>query len=107
MINDGAAITFESVAAKAGVSRSWLYSAADLRVQIAELRADTTSSIKRPTKLSQRATDMSLLTRLEVTQERLRQVIAENTHLRAQLELALGVNRAGRQGLKSTTEIRN
>src|SRR5664279_3848356 len=41
MTRDGEQITFETVAAKAGVSRSWLYSAIDLRDRIIELRATT------------------------------------------------------------------
>jgi len=48
----------------------------------------------------QRATDASLPARLEVTQERLRQVTADNAALRTQLEHALDTIRAERQGLR-------
>jgi hypothetical protein len=98
MIDTGQEITFDAVATTAGVSRSWLYGAADLRDRIIELRAMTRSTTKSPPP-PQRATETSLLTRLEVTQERLRQVTADNAALRAQLEQALGVIRAERQGL--------
>lgn len=98
MIDTGQEITFEAVATKAGVSRSWLYSAAELRDRIIELRVMTRPAPTTPPP-PQRATEASLLTRLEVTQERLRQVTADNAALRAQLEQALGVIRAERQGL--------
>ena len=98
MIDTGQEVTFEAGAAAAGVSRSRLYATADLRDRIIELRVMTRSAtqILPP---PQRATEASLLTRLELTQERLRQVTADKTALRAQLEQALGVIRAERQGL--------
>jgi hypothetical protein len=103
MIDTGEAITFEKVAAQACVSRSWLYSSTDLRDRIIELRG-TKRSIAAPSPpLRQRATEASLLTRLELTQERLRKVTAENISLRAELEQALGMIRAERQGLAETT----
>jgi len=37
----GAVVTYEAVAASAGVSRSWLYGQADLRVEIERLRERT------------------------------------------------------------------
>ena len=37
----GCVVTFESVAESAGVSRSWLYGQADLRVEIERLREST------------------------------------------------------------------
>jgi hypothetical protein len=81
------------------VSRSWLYSAADLRDRIIELRAGSRPTPEPSPVPWQRATEASLLTRLELTQERLRQVTADNAALRSQLERALGVNRAQQQGL--------
>ena len=99
MIDTGQEVTFEAVATTAGVSRSWLYGAADLRDRIIELRAITRSAPGPQTPPPQRATEASLLTRLELTQERLRQATADNASLRAQLEQALGVIRAERQGL--------
>jgi hypothetical protein len=99
MIDNGDEITFEAVVTRAGVSRSWLYSATDLRDRIIELRATTRPAPQASPAPRQPATEASLLTRLEVTQERLRQVTADNVDLRAQLEHALGVLRAERQGL--------
>jgi len=99
MIRDGEEITFDTVAAKAGVSRSWLYQATDLRDRIIELRATTRRRSAAAPAPQQRASQASLLARLEITQERLRQVMADNATLRAQLQQALGVVRAERQGL--------
>jgi hypothetical protein len=99
MISDGEEITFDTVAAKAGVSRSWLYQATDLRDRIIELRATTRPRSAAAPAPQQRASQASLLARLEITQERLRQVGVDNATLRAQLEQALGVIRAERHGL--------
>ena len=98
MIDNGDEVTFEAVATTAGVSRSWLYPPT-LRDRIIELRATTRPAPQASPAPRQPATEASLLTRLEVTQERLRQVTADNADLRAQLEHALGVLRAERQGL--------
>ena len=46
------------------------------------------------------ASSRSLPARLEVTQERLRQVTADHAALRTQLEHALDIIRAERQGLR-------
>ncbi|HEY5845654.1 MAG TPA: DUF6262 family protein [Nakamurella sp.] len=100
MIRDGAAITFHTVATKAGVSRSWLYQCTDLRDRIIELRDTTRPGPHTPPATRQRASHASLLARLEVTQDRLRRVVADNAALRAQLEQALGIIRAEQQGLQ-------
>ncbi len=93
-------ITFDTVAVKAGVSRSWLYQATDLRDRMIELPTTTRPMSAIAPAPQQRASQASLLARLEITQERLRQVVADNAALRAQLEQALGVIRAERQGLQ-------
>jgi hypothetical protein len=103
MTRDGEEVTFDAVATRAGVSRSWLYSATDMRDRIVELRATTRPALKAAPTPREHATEASLLTRLEVTQERLRQVKADNAALRSQLEQALGVIRAERQGLRPGT----
>jgi Family of unknown function (DUF6262) len=51
----GAPVTFEAVARAAGVSRSWLYAQADLRVEITRLREATHRSPSPPIPASQRA----------------------------------------------------
>jgi hypothetical protein len=89
----GAAITFETVAREAGVSRSWLYNQPDLRAEIERLRARHRVPATRPVPDRQRASDASLLRRLEAATERNRQLEAENRELRQALALALGEQR--------------
>lgn len=102
----GATITFAAVASQADVSRSWLYSQPDIRDQIQQLRQATTRSATAPIPASQRASDASLLRRLEAAHsERLRlldectQLRAEITRLRQQAARLLGEQRqAGKPG---------
>jgi len=94
MAKSGRAITFEALAREAGVSRSWLYNQPDLRAEIERLRLrrDPTSP-NRPVPNRQRASDASLLRRLESAAERIRNLEAENQQLREALALALGERR--------------
>ena len=88
------AISFDSVASEAGVSRSWLYAQPDLRAQIEQLRA---RNHQRPATAApperQRATDASLLRRLEAAADRIRRLEQDNQQLRAALAQALGEHR--------------
>ena len=61
----GAKITFESVADYAGVSRSWLYTQTDLKDEIPRLRIHNQPRHATTTPARQRATDDSLLQRLD------------------------------------------
>ena len=90
----GKPITFESVAREAGVSRSWLYAQADLRHEVERLRArhQTQSSSAFPPD-RQRASDTSLLRRLEAATERIRGLERDNRELRDALAQALGDQR--------------
>lgn len=90
---DGAAVTFESVARHAGVSRSWLYSQPDIRTEVERLRRAACRSPSPPIPAAQRTSDASLRTRLESAQERNRTLTAENQRLRRQLAHALGDRR--------------
>src|SRR4249919_956186 len=90
----GTTVTFEAVARAAGVSRSWLYAQADLRVEIERLRDTTQRAPSPPIPSSQRASDASLLQRLAEATERNRRLSEENARLRRQLERALGDHRA-------------
>lgn len=93
----GAAVTFEAVAREAGVSRSWLYTQADLRAEIHALRARTRPVPSAPlTPKRQAATDASLLRRLEVATERIRQLEEDNRQLSEALAEALGAARTVR-----------
>ncbi|WP_200309395.1 DUF6262 family protein [Streptomyces adelaidensis] len=90
----GTRISFETLAREAGVSRSWLYNQSDLRVEVERLRArHRPTPAARTTPERQRASDASLLRRLETATERSRQLEAENRELREALALALGEQR--------------
>jgi hypothetical protein len=92
---DGAPVTFELVARTAGVSRAWLYSDPEIREAVQHLRAaqrHTTATVP----ASQRATETSLLRRLEAAHVRNRELAAEIRQLREQLARAHGQLRAAR-----------
>ncbi|PZS34057.1 MAG: transposase [Pseudonocardiales bacterium] len=92
---DGEAITITAVAARAGVSRAWLYAESTLQAQLEQLRRRSTtrrgSSVRRAT--AQPASEPSLRTRLDIAHERIRRLTAENTRLQDQLSVALGRQR--------------
>jgi Family of unknown function (DUF6262) len=95
----GHPVTFAAVA-KQGVSRSWLYSQPDIRDQIQRLRDATTRSGSAPVPAAQRASDSSLLRRLEAAHaersrllEQQAQLREDNARLRRQLARALGDQR--------------
>ncbi|WP_306361458.1 DUF6262 family protein [Nocardia sp. CC227C] len=81
----------------AGVSRSWVYSQPDLVTRLDALRADF--EYAPPPQLEQpasRASDQSLLVRLEIAHQRIRALGQENERLRAQLACTLGELRFAR-----------
>ncbi|MBT2532426.1 transposase [Arthrobacter sp. ISL-48] len=94
--NQGSAVTFEAVAAAAGVSRSWLYTQADLRAVIIGLRDDGRPRQPRASRSS--ASTESLRVRLNASLERNREPSTEIKHLRDQLALALGRSRRRNTG---------
>lgn len=87
-------VTFQIVAQKAQVSRSWLYTQPDICAEIRRLRDLQRVAIRAPLPASQRSTDTSLRRRLEVANARVRDLTTENQRLRKQLEHALGRIRA-------------
>jgi hypothetical protein len=91
---DGSPVTFEAVAQAAGISRSWLYAEDDLRAQITHLREATSGRARTPAiPASQRASDASLRRRLELAEQRIRQLRSDNDQLRRELAHALGEQR--------------
>ena len=91
----GTPVTFASVAATAGISRSWLYTQPDISGQIQRLRAaarDPAGDIP----AGQRATDASLRARLSAALQRNQSLADENARLRRQLARALGDQRSAR-----------
>lgn len=106
MDSTGKPITFESVAREAGVSRSWLYAQADLRVEVERLRTrHQTQSSKAVPPQRQRASDPSLLRRLEAATERVRDLERDNHELRDALAQALGDRRTS--AILGTTSSRD
>jgi len=85
-----APVTFETVARAAAVSRSWLYAQPDIRAEIERLRAVHHRAPATSVPARQRASEASLLRRLEAASQRNRQLAAENRRLREQLAFALG-----------------
>lgn len=90
----GTPVTFETVAKHGGVSRSWLYAQADLRAEIEQLRAAGQRAPASPVPARQRASDTSLLRRLEAANARIARLAQANQQLRDQLARALGERRA-------------
>jgi hypothetical protein len=89
----GQRISFDAVARQAGVSRSWLYAQDDLRAEIEQLRQRHPPASPAPPQ-RQRASDPSLLRRLEAATSRIRRLEADNRQLRDALARALGQHRA-------------
>ena len=91
----GQPITFDAVSRAAGVSRSWLYAQPDLRAEIQRLRQrhPATPPPQAPPQ-RQRASDTSLLRRLEAATARIRRLETDNQQLRDALARALGERRA-------------
>jgi len=90
----GAPVTFEALARAAEVSRSWLYAQPDIRAEIERLRDRTQRAPAPAVPTGQRASDSSLLGRLQATVEHNRKLTEENQRLRRQLAQALGDQRA-------------
>lgn len=103
----GQPVTFSTVAAAAGVSRSWLYAQDDLREQVERLRARQQAPASPPVPDRQRATPASLLRRLEAATSRIRLLESENRQLRDALERALGEQRAAAIRSPATTRPGN
>jgi hypothetical protein len=89
----GTPVTFETLARTADVSRSWLYTQPDIRAEIQRLRDTTRRAPSTPIPAAQRASDSSLLHRLQTANERNRTLAEENRRLRRQLAQALGQRR--------------
>lgn len=90
---EGRQVTFEAVAQAATVSRSWLYAQPDIRAEVERLRAAHRRAPNTPVPARQRASDHSLLRRLEAANKRARRLAEENRYLREELARALGGQR--------------
>lgn len=85
-------VTVSVLAKRAGVSRSWLYTQADLLAQIREDHPRPATAPSVPAR--QAATDGSLRQRLQLAHQRIRELEADNQQLRHALAQALGDQRA-------------
>ena len=97
----GQRITFDTVARQAGVSRSWLYTQDDLRAEIERLRRPPSATSPTPPPQRQRASEPSLLRRLETATARIRNLEADNQQLRDELDrlkAILGTGGGGGRG---------
>lgn len=90
----GQPVSFDAVAREASVSRSWLYAQQDLRTEIQRLRQRHPAATAAPPPDRQRASEPSLLRRLEAATARIRHLEADNQQLRDALARALGERRA-------------
>ncbi len=90
---EGAAVSFQSVARRAGVSRQWLYTQPTLRAQIERLRDDGPARDD-GIPARQHATEASLRQRLETLRAKNQRLREENASLKTELALAYGSRRA-------------
>lgn len=89
----GTPVSFQAVADRAEVSRSWLYTQPDIKAEIQRLRAAHDRAPQTPMPTRQRGSETSLLRRLEIANTRTRELSEDNQRLRRQLAQALGHNR--------------
>src|SRR5215218_4977186 len=101
---EGAAVSFQLVARRAGVSRQWLYTQPALREQIEQLR-DRAPASTSTVPARQRATEASLRQRLETLRAENQRLREENAGLKAELAIAYGQQREARGALGCTTPI--
>ena len=90
----GEAVTISAVAARAGVSRAWLYTQAELRDQISARRA---SAPDQHTRVAP-ASDASLRQLLALAHQRIRDLTNDNSQLRDQIAALHGQLRGARLG---------
>jgi Family of unknown function (DUF6262) len=89
---EGAAIGFQAVARRAGVSRQWLYTQPALRRAIERLR-DQTPAEGDGMPARQRATEASLRQRLETLRAENQRLREANASLKTELAIAYGQQR--------------
>jgi hypothetical protein len=90
----GLPVTIDALAREASVSRSWIYNQPDLRAEVERLRDRPQPASGRRVPDHQRSSDASLLRRVEVATQRIRELETDNTRLRGALAEALGERRA-------------
>jgi hypothetical protein len=92
---EGAQISFQAVAKRAGVSRQWLYTQPELRARIEGLR-DHGPAAPDGVPARQRASEASLRQRLASVRAENQRLREENAALKAELAVAYGEQRDAR-----------
>src|SRR5689334_13183919 len=92
---EGATVSFQAVARRAGVSRQWLYTQPALREAIEQLR-DRSPTQADGIPAAQRATEASLRQRLATLRAENQRLREENHNLKDELAIAYGQQRATR-----------
>lgn len=87
--------TITQIAARAGVSRSWLYAQPELRDKLRQLTTPSGAAELAPAR-AERASDASVRQRLTLAHERIRELDDENRQLRNQIAQLYGQLRANR-----------
>lgn len=108
-VASGEPVTYAKVAARAGVSRAWLYTQPDVRAVIDRLRDvnNRTTGVSIPTR--QRTSEVSLTRRLEAAHQRNQDLSRQVTDLREQLAAAhraLRTLRAEQPAQQQVAELR-
>ena len=94
MAVEGECVTVAGLAAKARVSRSWLYTQPELRDQIEQLRNSRNAGSPTTASTSSRASAESLRHRLELAHQQIARLRTENRQLSESLARAHGQLRA-------------
>ena len=104
--NSGGGVTVAALAARAGVSRAWIYAEPELRQEINALhgRELTTPRTAGPV---ERSSDASLRHRLALAHQRIRELTDDNQHLRDQIARLHGKLRTARPGGPAADSIHN
>ncbi len=91
----GAAVSFQAVARRAGVSRQWLYEQPELRAEIERLRA-LVLVLERPvpTPARERSSEASLRSRVQALLDENQRLREDNSSLKSELAIAYGQQRA-------------
>lgn len=100
----GDAVTITTIAAKANVSRAWLYAQTDLRQRLNALRDRTGATPPAP---AEPCTDASLRSRLTLAHQRVRELTDDNRHLRDQIARLHGQLRVAKLGALVTDTVQD
>lgn len=92
LASEGAAISFQAVARRAGVSRQWLYTQPALRNEIEQLR-DRAPTRHDGVPARQRTSEASLRQRVETLRSENQRLRQENASLKTELAITYGQQR--------------